>query len=100
MPYAKKTDKNTTRKQRDYVKFKDLDRVVEVEDGAMWLENGKYAQPGVSIAIDDEHILSDWTRKIKLQNVSLDVVENDKGYPELVISGVASDRRRRAWRGL
>lgn len=91
MPYAKKTGKNTTRKSREYVKFKDLDRVVEVEDGEMWLQNGKYAQPGVSIAIDDEHTLSDWTRKIKLQNVSLDVVENDKGYPELVISGAASD---------
>ena len=91
MPYAKKTDKNTTRKQREYVKFKDLDRVVEVEDGCMWLVNGKYAQPGVSVAIDDERTHSDWTRKIKLRNVCLDVVENDKGYPELVISGAAAD---------
>lgn len=91
MPYAKKTDKNTARKQREYVKFKDLDRVVEVEDGEMWLQNGKYAQPGVSIAIDDGHTLSDWTRKIKLQYVCLDVVVNDKGYPELVISGMVAD---------
>ena len=91
MPYAKKTKKKPDRKQREYVKFIDLDRSVEVEDGDMWLQNGKYAQPGVSIAIDDEHTLSDWTRKIKLQNVRLDVVANDKGYPELVISGVASD---------
>ena len=88
MPYAKKTDKNTTRKQREHVKFKDLDRVVEVKDGDMWLQNGKYAQPGVSIAIDDEHTHRDWTRKIELRNVRLDVVANDKGYPELVISGV------------
>ena len=91
MPYAKKTDKNTTRKQRDYVKFKDLDRAVEVKDGSMWLQNGKYAQPGVSIAIDEERTLSDWTRKIKLQNVCLDVVANDKGYAELVISGASFD---------
>lgn len=90
MPYAKKTEnteKNSTRKRREYVNFKDLDRVVEVEVGDMWLQNGKYAQPGVSIAIDDGHTLSDWTRKIKLRNVCLDVVENDKGYPELVIKG-------------
>lgn len=92
MPYAKKTDKNTTRKPREYVMFKDLDRVVEVEDGDMWLQNGKYAQPGVSIAIDDGHTLSGWTRKIKLLNVCLDVVENDKGYPELVISGWPTDK--------
>ena len=94
MPYAKKTEtteKTSTRKRREYVKFKDLDRVFEVEEGDMWLQNGKYAQPGVSVAIDDEHILSDWTRKIKLRDVCLDVVENDKGYPELVISGVAAD---------
>lgn len=91
MPYAKKTGKNTARKPREYVKFKDLDRVVEVEEGCMWLQNGKYSQPGVSIAIDDEHTLSDWTRKIKLRNVCLDVVENDKGYPELVISGMTAD---------
>lgn len=91
MPYAKKTDKNTTRKRCEYVKFKDLDRAVEVEEGAMWLQNGKYAQPGVSIAFDDEHTLSDWTRKIKLLNVCLDVVENEKGYAELVISGMPTD---------
>ena len=93
MPYAKKkkTDENTTRKQREYVKFKDLDRVVEVEEGSMWLQNGKYAQPGVTIAIDDEHTLSDWTRKIKLLNVCLDVVKNEKGFPELVISGAAAE---------
>lgn len=92
MPYAKKkSDKNTARKQREYVKFDVLDRVVEVEEADMWLQNGKYAQPGISIAIDDEHTLSDWTRKIKLRNVCLDVVENDNSYPELVISGIASD---------
>ena len=91
MPYAKKTEKKPDRKQREHIKFKDLDQTVEVEDGAMWLQNGKYAQPGVSIAIDDGHTLSDWTRKIKLRNVCLDVVENDKGYPELVISGMAVD---------
>ena len=91
MPYAKKTEKKPDRKQREYVKFKDLDRVVEVEDGDMWLQNGKYAQPGVRIEIDNEHTLSDWTRKIKLQNVCLYVVENDKGFPELVISGAVSD---------
>ena len=92
MPYAKKTDKNTTRKPREYVKFKDLDRVVEVEDAEMWLQNGKYAQPSVAIAIDDGYTLSDWTRKIKLRNVCLDVVENENGYPELVISGETSDK--------
>lgn len=92
MPYAKKkSDKNTARKQREYVKFDVLDRVVELEEADMWLQNGKYAQPGISIAIDDEHTLSDWTRKIKLRNVCLDVVENDNGFPELVISGIASD---------
>lgn len=91
MPCAKKTDKKTTRKQREYVKFDALDRVVELDEADMWLQNGKYAQPGVSIAIDDAHTLSDWTRKIKLRDVCLDVVENDKGYPELVISGIATD---------
>lgn len=91
MPYAKKTDKKPDRKQHNFVRFKDLDRAIEVEDVDMWLRNGKYEQPGVSITFDDEHTLSDWTRKIKLFNVCLDVVANEKGYPELVISGVAAD---------
>lgn len=91
MPYAKKKSDKPARKQREYVKFGNLDRVVELEEADMWLQNGKYAQPGVSIAIDDEHTLCDWTRKIKLRNVCLDVVENNRGYPELVISGIASD---------
>lgn len=91
MPYGKKTDKKPARKQREYVKFKDLDRAVEVKEGSMWLQNGKYTQPGVSVVIDDEHTLSDWTRRITLRDVCLDVVENDNGYPELVISGVAAD---------
>ena len=87
MPYAKKTD----RKQHNFVKFKDLDRAVEVEEVNMWLRNGKYEQPGVSITFDDDYTLSDWTRKIKLRNVCLDVVVNDKGYPELVISGMIAN---------
>lgn len=90
MPYAKKSDKKTARKQRKYVKFDALDSVVELEEADMWLQNGKY-DPGVNIAIDDAHTLSDWTRKIKLRNVCLNVVENDKGYPELVISGIDPD---------
>lgn len=91
MPYAKRTDNNTTRKQREYLKFDALDRVVELEEGDMWLRNGLYSQPGVSIVIDDEHTLSDWTRKIKLRNVCIDVVTNGNGYPELLISGTSAD---------
>lgn len=90
MPYAKKS-KKPARKQREYVRFSDLEQVVEVKAGDMWLQNGKYSQPGVSIAIDDEHTLSDWTRRIKLRDVVLVVVQNDKGYPELVISGTTPD---------
>lgn len=91
MPYAKKKSDKPARKQREYVKFDALDSAVEVDEADMWLQNGKYSQPGVTIAIDDNHCLSDWTRKIKLYNVCLNVVENDKGYPELVISGVTAD---------
>ena len=83
----KKSDKRTI----NYINLPDLEDVVEIEDGAMWLKSGKYDSPSVSVKITDEDTLSDWMRKITLRNVVLTVEENDKGYPELVISGQSDE---------
>ena len=65
----------------------ELRSTVQIEDGEMWLKSGKYDAPSVSVKIDPDETVSDWMRKITLRNVVLTVEENDKGYPELVISG-------------
>ena len=83
---SKKTAKKTTKKI-NYLNLPDVEHAVEIEDGEMWLKSGKYEAPSVSIKIDPNDIVSDWMRKITLRNVVLTVEENDKGYPELVISG-------------
>ena len=83
----KKSDKRTI----NYINLPDLEDVVEIEDGAMWLKSGKYDSPSVSVKITDEDTLSDWMSKITLRNVVLTVEENDKGYPELVISGQSDE---------
>lgn len=88
----KRTNKKTTSKKTDkrkinYINLPDMEDAVEIEDGAMWLKSGKYDSPSVSVKLSDDDTLSDWTRKITLRNVVLTVEENDKGYPELVISG-------------
>ena len=86
-----KRNKKPTSKSRKsnmtYIKLQEVESEVQIETGEMWLKSGKYDAPSVSIKIDPEETMSDWMRKITLRNVILTVEENDKGYPELVISG-------------
>lgn len=86
---SKSTRKNT----KTFVKLSEVEGALQIEDGAMWLKSGKYDAPSVSIKVDPDVMLSDWVRKIVLRNVELTVEENEKGYPELIISGqsVADD---------
>lgn len=87
----KRNNKKSTGKSRksnmSYVKLPEFEGAVQIEDGEMWLKSGKYDAPSVSVKIDPDETVSDWMRKITLRNVVLTVEENDKGYPELVISG-------------
>lgn len=83
----KSTGKKTYKRKTNYINLPDVENAVEIEDGEMWLKSGKYDSPSVSVKISDDDTLSDWMRKITLRNVVLTVEENDKGYPELVISG-------------
>lgn len=87
----KRNNKKSTGKSRksnmSYVKLPEFEGTVQIDDGEMWLKSGKYDAPSVSVKIDPEETVSDWIRKITLRNVVLTVEENDKGYPELVISG-------------
>ena len=91
----KSTSKKSTSKSRksnmNYIKLQEVESEVQIETGEMWLKSGKYDAPSVSIKIDPEETMSDWMRKITLRNVVLTVEENEKGYPELVISGLEDD---------
>lgn len=83
----KKTTGKSLKSNMSYVKLPEFEGTVQIEDGEMWLKSGKYDAPSVSVKIDPDETVSDWMRKITLRNVVLTVEENDKGYPELVISG-------------
>lgn len=87
----KRNNKKFTGKSRksnmSYIKLTEFEGTVQLEDGEMWLKSGKYDAPSVSVKIDPEETISDWARKITLRNVELSVEENEKGYPELIISG-------------
>lgn len=91
----KRNNKNSTSKSRkshmNYIKLSEFEDEVQIDDGEMWLKSGKYDAPSVSVKIDPEETVSDWVRKIVLRNVELTVEENDKGYPELVISGQSDE---------
>lgn len=83
----KKSTGESRKSNMSYVKLPEFEGTVQIEDGEMWLKSGKYDAPSVSVKIDPDETVSDWMRKITLRNVVLTVEENDKGYPELVISG-------------
>lgn len=87
----KRNNKKSTGKSRksnmSYIKLQEVEGVVQIDEGEMWLKSGKYDAPSVSVKIDPEETMSDWVRKITLRNVELTVEENEKGYPELIISG-------------
>lgn len=87
----KRNNKKSNKRRINYINLPDLEDVVEIEDGAMWLKSGKYDSPLVSVKLSDDDTLSDWMRKITLRNVVLTVEENDKGYSELVISGQSDE---------
>lgn len=87
----KRNNKKSNKQKTSYINLRDMENVVEIEDGEMWLKSGKYDSPLVSVKISDDDTLSDWTRKITLRNVVLTVEENDRGYPELVISGQSDE---------
>lgn len=87
----KPTGKKTNKRKINYIDLPNMENEVEIEDGAMWLKSGKYDSPSVSVKISDDDTLSDWMRRITLRNVVLTVEENDKGYPELVISGQSDE---------
>lgn len=86
-----KRNKKTNKRKINYINLPDVEDAVKIEDGEMWLKSGKYDSSSVSVKISDDDTLSDWMRKITLRNVVLSVEENDKGYPELVISGSDGD---------
>lgn len=87
----KRNNKKSTGKSRksnmSYIKLQEVESAVQIDEGEMWLKSGKYDAPSVSVKIDPEETISDWVRKITLRNVELTVEENEKGYPELIISG-------------
>lgn len=87
----KRNNKKTNKRRINYIGLPDMENEVEIEDGAMWLKSGKYDSPSVSVKLSDDDTLSDWMRKITLRNVVLIVEKNDKGYPELVISGQSDE---------
>lgn len=86
----KNTSSKSARKtNKTFVKLYEVEGSVQIEDGEMWLKSSedKGWAPGVSIDVDENNVISDWVRKIVLRNVELTVEENERGYPELVISG-------------
>ena len=87
----KKSTGKSLKSNMSYVKLPEFEGTVQIDDGEMWLKSGKYDAPSVSVKIDPEETVSDWMRKITLRNVVLTVEENDKGYPELVISGQSDE---------
>lgn len=87
----KSTGMKTNKRKTNYINLPDVEDTVEIKHGEMWLKSGKYDSPSVSIKISDEDTLSDWMRKITLRNVELTVYVNDKGYPELIISGQSDE---------
>ena len=80
-------NKSNRKTNKTFVKLAEVEGTLQIEGGEIWLKSGKYDAPSVSVEIEPGKILSDWVRKITLCNVELVVEENERGYPELVISG-------------
>lgn len=87
-----KARKSASKTAMTFVKLNEVvGSLLQIEDGTMWLKSGKYDAPSVSIKVNPDATLSDWVRKITLHNVELNIEENEKGYPELIISGHSDD---------
>ena len=88
---AKKAAAKTRKGNREFVKIEDnVGLEFEVENGSIWMHNGTY-NPSISIDIDEKQTLSGFTRKISIQGCVCEVIENARGYAELLIRPADSE---------
>ena len=50
----KSTGKNTKKRKTNYINLPDVEDVVEIKDGEMWLQSGKYDSPSGSVKFTEE----------------------------------------------
>ena len=81
---SKKSEAIKRKNSRKFINMPDAVGTVFVPEKGIWMNNGTYS-PRVSIDIDEHQTLSGFTRHITLQGCKCAVVENAKGYAELVI---------------
>ena len=82
---TKKATAKTRKDRREFVNIADnVGLEFEVEKGSIWMRNGTYS-PNISIDIDEKRTLSGFTRKISIQDCVCEVIENDRGYADILI---------------
>lgn len=88
---TKKATAKTRKGNREFVKIEDnVGLEFEVENGSIWMRNGTYS-PIISIDIDEKQTLSGFTRRISIQGCVCEVIENERGYAELLIRPADSE---------
>lgn len=81
----KKSEASNRKNNRKFINMPDAVGLVFTPENGIWMNNGTYS-PRLSIDIDEHQTLSGFTRHITLQGCQCTVVENAKGYAELVIT--------------
>lgn len=79
----------STKPARNYTKLAEaMGLQTDSMSGQLWLRSSKQGYESVGMSVDIEGwTLSDFIRCIELRDVVLQVVENEGGYPALVICG-------------
>lgn len=77
--------KCTDRKFVDFTESIGLEFEVP-ENSGIWISNGTYS-PRFNVNMDDDgkEVLSGFTRHIKIEGCAIEVIENERGYAEMLI---------------
>lgn len=84
---AKTATAKTRKSNKEFVNITDaVGTVFDVTDNGIWLSNGTYS-PRFNINMDNEgkQVLSGFTKHITVEGCVCEVIENERGYAELVI---------------
>lgn len=92
------TTRNTTAKasglgtkvtKKNYIRV-DKDNVgtnATLASGIAWLKPAQFGATSVTIDVGDKEAISGFLKAIELRDVNISIVENDNGYPTLLIQG-------------
>jgi len=82
-----KVSTKATKKNYIRVDKENVGRNATLTNGIAWLKPAQFGATSVTIDVGNNEAISGFLKAIELRDVNISIVENDNGYPTLLIQG-------------